>query len=58
MLKVEQGKDGTLDTKLFDARAEKQGDLSLYTLVRSITALLYAAFSAFSTVGLTLTECV
>lgn len=34
VLKVEQGKDGTLDTKLFDSRAEKQGDLSLYTLVR------------------------
>lgn len=34
VLKVEQGKDGTLDTKLFDTRAEKQGDLSLYTLVR------------------------
>ena len=33
VLKVEQGKDGTLDTKLFDARAEKQGDLTLYTLV-------------------------
>ncbi|CAN0006293.1 unnamed protein product [Scytosiphon promiscuus] len=32
VLKVEQGKDGTLDTKLFDTRAEKQGDLSLYTL--------------------------
>lgn len=35
VLKVEQGKDGTLETKLFDARAEKQGDLSLYTLVRA-----------------------
>ena len=34
VLKVEQGKDGTLETKLFDARAEKQGDLSLYILVR------------------------
>lgn len=34
VLKVEQGKDGTLDTKLFEATAEKQGDLSLYTLVR------------------------
>ncbi|CAN0487955.1 unnamed protein product, partial [Laminaria digitata] len=32
VLKVEQGKDGTLETKLFDARAEKQGDLSLYIL--------------------------
>lgn len=36
VLKVEQGKDGTLDTKMFGARAEKQGDLSLYTLVRKI----------------------
>ncbi|CAM9363501.1 unnamed protein product, partial [Hapterophycus canaliculatus] len=32
VLKVEQGKDGTLDTKLLDTRAEKQGSLSLYTL--------------------------
>lgn len=34
VLKVEQGKDGTLETKLFGATSEKQGDLSLYTLVR------------------------
>lgn len=34
VIRVEQGKDGTLDTKLFGATAEKQGDLSLYTLVR------------------------
>lgn len=33
VLKVEQAKDGTLDTKLLDTSAEKQGDLSLYTLV-------------------------
>eukprot|EP00903_Cladosiphon_okamuranus_P015227 g14073.t1 len=32
VLKVEQGKDGTLDTKLFETKAEKQGDLTLYTL--------------------------
>ncbi|CAM9863747.1 unnamed protein product [Ectocarpus fasciculatus] len=32
VLKVEQAKDGTLDTKLLDTSAEKQGDLSLYTL--------------------------
>lgn len=42
MLKVEQGKDGTLDTKLFDARAEKQGDLTLYTLVSEVAFFLWA----------------
>ena len=41
VLKVEQGKDGTLETKLFDARAEKQGDLSLYTLVRAKVFRVY-----------------
>lgn len=33
VMRVEQGKDGTLDTKLLAATAEKQGDLALYTLV-------------------------
>lgn len=33
VMRVEQGKDGTLDTKLLAATSEKQGDLSLYTLV-------------------------
>lgn len=44
VLKVEQGKDGTLDTKLFDARAEKQGDLSLYILVRLFAAAVSTVF--------------
>lgn len=33
VMRVEQGKDGTLNTKLLGATAEKQGNLSLYTLV-------------------------
>lgn len=33
VMKIEQAKDGTLSTKMFDTRAEKQGDLSLYTMV-------------------------
>lgn len=45
VLKVEQGKDGTLDTKLFDTRAEKQGDLSLYTLVRNLTLVGSAMYA-------------
>ncbi|CAN0152634.1 unnamed protein product, partial [Discosporangium mesarthrocarpum] len=36
VLKVEQGKDGTLETKLYGAFSEKQGDLTLYTLVRAL----------------------
>ncbi|CAM9430362.1 unnamed protein product [Choristocarpus tenellus] len=32
VLKVELGKDGTLDAKLYGASSEKQSDLSLYTL--------------------------
>ena len=39
VLKVEQAKDGTLDTKIFNTSAEKQGDLSLYTLVRRVRRL-------------------
>lgn len=38
VLKVEQAKDGTLDTKLLETSAEKQGNLSLYTLVRLLAS--------------------
>lgn len=44
VMRVEQGKDGTLDTKLLDTRAEKQGDLSLYTLVRRFFVILFSTF--------------
>lgn len=39
VIRVEQAKDGTLDTKLLGATAEKQGELSLYTLVSVATGL-------------------
>lgn len=53
MLKVEQGKDGTLDTKLFDASAEKQGDLSLYTLVSEGKKIqTFRVFTSLATLAL------
>lgn len=47
VMRVEREKDGTLDTKLFGATAEKQGDLSLYTLVSAngVKPLIQAAVS-------------
>ena len=39
LLKVEQAKDGALDTKTFNTSAEKQGDIFLYALVRRVRSL-------------------
>lgn len=44
VIRVEQAKDGTLDTKLLGAMAEKQGDLSLYTLVSAIVPNVLEVF--------------